>query len=83
MDTPQVLLDHHLKTLRLVNGICWAGVTLLWLRGVDLNHRPLGYEPNELPDCSTPQFDDSNRVLERQTAAATFLYSLCCLRFTD
>src|SRR5438477_10227537 len=26
-----------------------------WLRGVDLNHRPLGYEPNELPDCSTPR----------------------------
>ena len=26
----------------------------IWLRGVDLNHRPLGYEPNELPDCSTP-----------------------------
>ena len=26
-----------------------------WLRGVDLNHRPLGYEPNELPGCSTPQ----------------------------
>ena len=25
-----------------------------WLRGVDLNHRPLGYEPNELPGCSTP-----------------------------
>ena len=23
-----------------------------WLREVDLNHRPLGYEPNELPDCS-------------------------------
>jgi hypothetical protein len=22
---------------------------------MDLNHRPLGYEPNELPDCSTPQ----------------------------
>ncbi len=20
-----------------------------------MNHRPLGYEPNELPDCSTPQ----------------------------
>ena len=28
---------------------------IYWLRGVDLNHRPLGYEPNELPDCSTPQ----------------------------
>ena len=24
-----------------------------WLRGPDLNQRPLGYEPNELPDCST------------------------------
>ena len=28
----------------------WKG----WLRGLDLNQRPLGYEPNELPDCSTP-----------------------------
>ena len=44
-----------------------SGTGGFWLRGVDLNHRPLGYEPNELPDCSTPQFDDSNRVLERQT----------------
>ena len=26
-----------------------------WLRGLDLNQRPLGYEPNELPGCSTPQ----------------------------
>jgi hypothetical protein len=24
-------------------------------RGQDLNLRPLGYEPNELPGCSTPQ----------------------------
>jgi hypothetical protein len=31
-----------------------------WLRGVDLNHRPLGYEPNELPDCSTPQKHDNS-----------------------
>jgi hypothetical protein len=38
-----------------------------WLRGVDLNHRPLGYEPNELPDCSTPHFDHSNAAVHRQT----------------
>ena len=28
----------------------------LWSRGLDLNQRPPGYEPGELPDCSTPQF---------------------------
>src|ERR1700733_9370596 len=38
-----------------------------WLRGVDLNHRPLGYEPNELPDCSTPQFDHKQCAWHRQT----------------
>ena len=27
-----------------------------WLRELDLNQRPLGYEPNELPDCSIPRY---------------------------
>ena len=26
------------------------------LRGKDLNQRPPGYEPDELPDCSTPRY---------------------------
>ena len=32
-----------------------GSANLRWLRGGDLNPRPLGYEPNELPDCSTPR----------------------------
>jgi hypothetical protein len=28
---------------------------LSWLRGRDLNPRPSGYEPDELPGCSTPR----------------------------
>jgi hypothetical protein len=41
---------------------------LRWLRGVDLNHRPLGYEPNELPDCSTPQKNHNSVVRQGQTS---------------
>ena len=36
------------------------------LRGQDLNLRPLGYEPNELPDCSTPQAIFSEQLVKCQ-----------------
>ena len=39
-----------------------------WLRGGDLNPRPLGYEPNELPDCSTPR-----HVVSGTDRTATYL----------
>jgi hypothetical protein len=29
------------------------------LRGRDLNPRPSGYEPDELPGCSTPHFENN------------------------
>ncbi len=29
-----------------------------WLRGLDLNQRPSGYEPDELPGCSTPRVEN-------------------------
>lgn len=35
-------------------------VSLNWWREVDLNHRPSGYEPDELPDCSIPLFCEIN-----------------------
>ena len=35
-----------------------------------MNLRPLGYEPNELPGCSTPHFDSNNLCGFRQMREA-------------
>ena len=35
----------------------WTFSTMPKWRGQDLNLRPRGYEPRELPDCSTPRHE--------------------------
>ena len=34
-----------------------------WLRGRDLNPRPSGYEPDELPGCSTPRLETLSMLI--------------------
>src|SRR5579862_1733346 len=50
--------------------MCPVRTEIKWLRGKDLNLRPLGYEPNELPDCSTPHNHTIVRFFVASNSAA-------------
>jgi hypothetical protein len=43
------------EILKNVNAVSCRHAAKNWLRGRDLNPRPSGYEPDELPGCSTPR----------------------------
>jgi hypothetical protein len=52
---------------------------VFWLRGRDLNPRPSGYEPDELPGCSTPRLEylDLNRERKCKNAFCSYRRSGC------
>jgi membrane-bound lytic murein transglycosylase A len=51
-----------------------------WVQGLDLNQRPSGYEPDELPGCSTLQYGRVN-VLWSGVPVKSFPY-LSRMRFS-
>ena len=53
----QANVEPALGILQNVDAICCRHSAKDWLRGLDLNQRPSGYEPDELPGCSTPRRD--------------------------
>ena len=51
------LCEGLFKLLSMCNPLSRGGLRQLgnWVQGLDLNQRPSGYEPDELPGCSTLQ----------------------------
>jgi hypothetical protein len=47
--------QHHFAILPLRAVRNQLNLRVIWLRDLDLNQGPSGYEPDELPGCSTPR----------------------------
>lgn len=56
--TPFAWVYKSIRKKQLENSNCF---NQYWLRGIDSNYRPLGYEPNELP--TAPPRDVSTYIL--------------------
>jgi hypothetical protein len=55
-----------------------------WLRGLDLNQRPSGYEPDELPGCSTPRDENTWDVNSLQIEKpSTWMKRICLSSHRD
>ena len=44
----------------------------IWVQGLDLNQGPSGYEPDELPDCSTLQHLQRTEDAKQSTCVQAF-----------
>jgi hypothetical protein len=62
-------------SFRILEHVNAVKIHRVWLRGRDLNPRPSGYEPDELPDCSTPRLE--SRICQKSEVAATRINLRC------
>ena len=53
----------------------WEGLN--WVQGLDLNQRPSGYEPDELPGCSTLQCGNGQPANRRRGCQRLFPIAAC------